>query len=138
MKYVKKFCLNGLMFGGLGPLIYAIVFIGLGFSGVVDTITREELVLGIFTSYLMAFIASGIGVLYEIEKLPLLFSTLLHMIILYVDYIVIYLINGWIKNDSLSIIIFTSIFFGGYIIIWCLVYFLLKYHLKKINSRLSN
>lgn len=136
--YVKKFFFNGLISGGFGPIIYAIVMLSLGLSGTIDMVSYEELTLGISSSYILAFIAGGISFIYEFERLPLVYATLIHGAILYLDYILIYILNGWVKNEWQSILIWTAIFIGIYIVVWLIVYFSIKAQANRINKKLGH
>lgn len=135
--YVKKFFFNGLISGGFGPIIYAIVMVSLGLSGIIETISYQELTLGILTSYLLAFIAGGVGIIYSIEKLPLIYATLIHAVVLYLDYILIYILNGWIASQWQAILIWTASYIGIYIVVWLIVYFSIKAQANKINRKLG-
>lgn len=66
--------------------------------------------MGIVTVTLLAFIAAGIGVVYQIERLPLLSATAIHAGALYLDYLLIYLLNNWIPRDWAFIGVFTLCF----------------------------
>ena len=85
----------------------------------------------------MAFLASGVSVVYQIEKMSLLTATLVHFITLYIDYVLFYLMNGWLKGRAIDLMIFTLIYFGGYIVIWLIVYFAVKQNIKKLNRELK-
>ncbi len=135
--YVKKFFFQGFISGGFGPIIYAIVMVSLGLSGIIETISYQELTLGILTSYLLAFIAGGVGIIYSIEKLPLIYATLIHAVVLYLDYILIYILNGWIASQWQAILIWTASYIGIYIIVWLIVYFSIKAQANKINRKLG-
>ena len=85
----------------------------------------------------MAFFAAGITVVYQIEKLPLPIAILIQATVLYVDYISVYLINGWLKNAVIPIAIFTGIFIVSFALIWFIVYAVTKRHTKRLNERLG-
>lgn len=136
MKYFKEFMHRGLLCMGFGPLALAIVFGILNLCGVVDIIAVSEMVLGIFTITIMAFIAAGVTVVYQIERLPLLYATLIHGVTLYLDYAVIYLVNGWIQDGAMPFIIFTLIFILGYALVWGIVYLFIKKDIEKMNRKI--
>lgn len=48
-KYVKQFCIRGLMWAWGGPVIMAIVWMALHWAGVVTSLTVDQAVLGIIT-----------------------------------------------------------------------------------------
>lgn len=131
MKHIKDFVMRGLMASVGGPVILALVYRSLP----AQTLRVQEVCLGILTSALMAFIAGGISVLYDLEKLPLLAATFLHAAVLFADYILIYLLNGWIKPAQ--ILLFTGIFFGGYFVVWLLVWQIIRMRVKRINRRMQ-
>lgn len=102
------------------------------------TLTVNEVALGILTSALMAFVAAGISVVYQIEKLPLMWASFIQAIVLYLDYLLIYLLNGWLKSDPKVILIFTICFVAGYIVIWTMIYFMsIRPSINKINRKIQ-
>ena len=136
-KHVTNFAKRGLVAAAGGPVILAIVYGILGAVGVVESLTAGEVCLGILTVTLIAFIAAGITVVYEIEQLPLFPAILLHGIVLYLDYILIYLLNGWLKSQLIPILIFTGIFIAGYAVIWCIIYCTTKNTTASLNRKLN-
>ena len=133
--YLKRFALKGLFLCGLGPVVLAIVYAILGRLGVVETISVGRFVSEIISVAILAFIAGGISMVYEIERLPLVLAMLIHAVVLYIDYIVIYLMNGWIKDGAKSLIVFTVCFVVGFAVIWIVIYFTTKRSAEKINNR---
>ena len=134
-KFILQFIHRGFLAGGCGPLILAIIYLFLFRFGVIETLPAEEVIVGIITSFFLAFIAGGIQVVYQIEKLSLLPAVLIHGLVLYLDYIIIYLMNGWLKKEG--VLIFTVCFFIGYVIIWLGIYFLTKKKTDLLNSKLA-
>lgn len=92
--------------------------------------------MGILTVTLMAFLAAGVSVVYDVERLPLLPATLIHAVAIYVDYLLVYLLNAWISRDGKGIGIFTGIFFGGYVLVWLSVYLSIRVRTERLNRRL--
>jgi len=136
-KHVIDFMHRGLAASVGGPVILAIVYLCIQGGGPVMTLTVNEVALAILTSALMAFIAAGVSVVYQIEKLPLMWASFIQAIVLYFDYLLIYLLNGWLKCDPRVIFIFTIIFIAGYAVIWTMIYFLsIRPAIKKMNSKL--
>lgn len=130
---VKKFFRRGLMAAAGGPVILAIVYACLERYGVIGSLSVGEVVRGILTVTLMAFIAGGIPVVYEAERLSLMSATLIHAVSLYADYILIYLFNGWLKHAYTPILIFTLIFFVGYGVIWLFIFRGVKSSVDRMN-----
>lgn len=136
-QFVKNFVMTGLVATGGGPIIVAIIYGILGSQGVVESLTPFEVSKGILTASLLAFVAGGISRIYEVERLPLFPASLIHGVVLYLDYILIYLVNGWIKNQLNAILVFTAIFIAGYALIWVIIYLTVKAAAKRTTQKLQ-
>ena len=136
-KYVIEFLKRGMSFCFGGPLVMAIVYFVLGVFGELQTLTVNEVVLGIFSSTLLAFIAAGVTVIYTIDKLSPFSAALIHGVVLYLDYILLYLFNGWLQSSLKPIMIFTVCFILGYLIIWAIVFVATRKCTKKLNESLN-
>ena len=136
-KHIFAFLKRGLAFSVGGPIILAIIYGILGATGAVQTLTPGEVCIGILTIRYMAFIAAGISTVYDIERLPLFPAILLHGVVLYLDYILIYLLNGWLKSELIPVLIFTAVFVAGYAVIWLIIYFSTRNAAGKLNRRLQ-
>ena len=119
---------------GGGPIVMAIVYFILGKTGVVDSLSTDTVLFGVLTVSLLTFIAAGITVVYQIERLPIFSAMLIHGVVLYLDYLIIYLVNGWLKNDILPFIIFTIWFVLGYLVIWLIIYLITRAYAKKLTD----
>lgn len=133
-KFIIDFIKRGFLAAGGGPLVLAIVYYFLGCYDLVELLTIKEVVMGIFSTLIMAFVAGGIGVIYKSEKLPLAFETLIHVVVLYLDYLLMYLLNDWIPRNGAAIGIFTAIFVVGFVLIWVVIYFVTKNKTEGINK----
>ena len=136
-KYVVEFLKRGMMFCFGGPLVMAIIYFVLGAFGELQTLTVNEVVSGIFSSTLLAFIAAGITVIYTIDKISTFTSALIHGAVLYLDYILLYLFNGWLQSSIKPIMIFTICFVLGYLVIWAIVFVVTRKCTKKLNESLN-
>jgi len=136
-KYAIEFLKRGMSFCFGGPLVLAIVYGILGLVGAVENFTVGEVVIGIFSSTLLAFIAAGITVIYTIDKLSPFSAALIHGVVLYLDYILLYLFNGWLQSSLKPIMIFTGCFILGYLIIWGIVFVATRKCTKKLNESLN-
>lgn len=136
-KHLTDFFHRGLLAAGFGPVVLAIIYGILGATGVVDTLSVSEVSTGFLTVTLMAFIAGGINVVYAIEQLPLMWAILLHAGVLYLDYLMIYLLNNWIPKDLTAIGIFTAIFAAGYALVWLIIYATIRSKTNKLNGKLQ-
>lgn len=134
-KHIKDFCLRGMMFAWGGPVILAIVWMCLQRAGVVADLTVNEVVLGILSTTVMAFIAAGISIVYQIENLPKAFAGLLQAAVLYIDYLGFYLLNGWIPLNQIWF--FTVIFAVGFAVIWFSIYIPIRIKVNKMNQMLG-
>ncbi len=133
--YVKNFFVRGTMWAWGGPVILAIVWACLQTAGVVHGLTVNEVVLGIITTTVMAFIAAGVSIVYQIENLPKSFAALIQMSVLYIDYLGFYLLNGWIPVNQIWM--FTLIFVVAFALIWFLIYSLTRRKVERMNEMIS-
>lgn len=136
-KYAKSFFIRGFIAMGFGPIVLAIVYGILGCTGQLVSLSPGEAVKGILTVSLLAFTAGGIQVVYEIERLPLFPAIGIHGLVLYADYILVYLVNGWLRSQLVPVLIFTGIFFAGYAVIWFCIYRYTKAGTVHINRKLK-
>ncbi len=134
-RFWKDFCLRGMQYAWGGPVIVAIVWLCLQSAGAVTELTVNEAALGILSSTVMAFIAAGISVIYQQEKLPMPIAGLIQAAVLYVDYIGIYLLNGWLPVSKAGM--FTLIFAAGFIAIWFAIYLSIRAKVKRMNHMLK-
>lgn len=137
-KHILRFLHRGLLAAGFGPVVLAIIYGIIGATGGLDSLSPTEVCRGILTIYLMAFIAGGINEVYQIERLPLPFAIGIHGLALYADYLLIYLINGWLQKQLTPILVFTGIFVGGFALIWLVIYWVTKHNTRKINENLPS
>lgn len=134
-KFIRNFCSRGAMFAWGGPVILAIVWMCLKRADIIINLTVDEVVLGIISTTILAFIAAGISVLYQIENLPKSFAGLIQAAVLYIDYLGFYLLNGWIPLQKIWI--FTVIFVVGFIIIWFSIYIPIRIKVNKMNKMIG-
>ena len=135
--HIKTFLLHGLIGMGFGPVVMAIIYLCLYKAGVVETLTVPEAVKGILSITVMAFIAAGIPVIYQVEQLPLISAILIHAAVLYLDYLMMYLFNDWIAKDFTAIGVFTAIFAGGFALVWLVIYLVNFKKISKLNRKLN-
>lgn len=136
-KFWKEFLFRGLICAGGGPLVLAIIYGILGATGAAESLSPSEVCMGILTITLLAFIAAGMTAIYQMEQLPLPMMILLHGGALYIAYILTYLMNGWLQNSLVPILVFSGIFIAGYAVIWFIVYCVEKSKAKKLNKLLK-
>ena len=135
MKYIlKEFCRRGIAACGLGPLALAVIYLILQYNGVVEILTVTEVCVGIFSLSALAFVAGGMNVVYQIERLPLMIAISIHGGVLYVSYLLTYLVNNWLDQGTGPILVFTGIFAVGYLLIWAVIYSIIKKNTDRINE----
>ena len=137
-KFFSDFCLKGLIAASFGPPVLAAVYWIIGATEAVEHFSPNEVALGILTIELLAFVVGGMGTIYQQEQLPLATAILIHGGVLYVAYILIYLINGWLQRKLAPILVFSAIFVSCYALIWAFIYLFNRKRTRRINRNLHN
>ncbi|MBE5892625.1 MAG: DUF3021 domain-containing protein [Lachnospiraceae bacterium] len=132
-KNVLEFLRRGFVACGFGPIVLAILYLILQHQANLETLTVNQVCLGIFSLSALAFIAGGMNVIYQIEKLPLMVALLIHGGVLYISYLGTYLLNGWLEWGATPILVFSGIFAFGYLVIWAIIYSITKRNTEKLN-----
>lgn len=135
--FFKTFVHRGLLFAGFGPLIAGIVYLVLDLSGVNYDLTGKGVFMGIFTTFIIAFIHAGSSAFNDIEKWGKAKAMLCQLTFIYVIYLAGYLINNWIPFNYKVILIFTICIVVGYLIIWFSIYFAVRRYSNKLNEKLN-
>ena len=136
-RHVLDFCRRGLIACGFGPVVLAILYLILQNQGVLQTLTINQVCLGIFSLSALAFIAGGMNAIYQLEQLPLMVAILIHGSVLYISYLGTYLLNGWLEWGVTPILVFSGIFVFGYLAIWAIIYSITKKRTERINEILK-
>jgi hypothetical protein len=136
-KIVLGFVRRGVTACGIGPMVLAVLYLVLQQQGVLQTLTVNQVCLGIFSISALAFIAGGMNVLYQIEQLPLMVAILIHGSVLYISYLATYLLNGWLERGAAPILVFSGIFVVGYLGIWAIIYGVIKRKTDSLNEKLQ-
>lgn len=136
-KFVLEFVRRGFIATGLGPIVLAIVYLILKQSAAIDTLTVNQVCIGIFSLSALAFIAGGMNAIYQVERMPLMTAILIHGGTLYIGYLGTYLLNDWLDFGVIPIIVFTAIFVVGYIVIWAIIYSIIRRNTAKLNEMLK-
>ena len=136
-KYFKDFLLRGLVSMGFGPIVLSVVYGILGLCGAVDKLAVNEVVLGYLSITVLAFLCSGMTVVYQIEEIGLSKAITLHGIALYIAYAVVYLSNNWLKDGLIPFLVFTTIFVVGYALVWIVIYLITKRGTDNINKKIK-
>ena len=136
-KTIFEFMRRGIVACGLGPLILAIIYLIMQRTENIQTLTVQQVCLGIISLSTLAFIVGGMNVIYQIEQLPLMIAILIHGSVLYVSYLITYLLNNWLERGLLPILVFTAIFIIGYLVIWAIIYSIIRTKTNEINKMLE-
>lgn len=134
-KFWKEFFKRGLLFAWGGPAVMCVVWSCIDRFQGVDMIETKSAVLAIISTTLIAFVAAGITAIHQMEQIPVVISATTHMIVLYVAYLAMYLINGWMPTKIIGV--FTIIFFATFLVIWAIVYVCVRKSVKKMNEKIA-
>ena len=118
-----------------GPVILCIVWACLWRADVIQEVGAGEAILSVVSSLVLAFIAAGISVIYQMEQLPKAMAALIQMAVLYVDYLGIYLLNGWLPLRAIPV--FTLIFLAGFAAIWAIIYLSVRRAVSDLNAKIK-
>ena len=135
---ISKIFFRGLVAMGFGPLIYGIIMLILHLCNVETSSNGLEIFKGIISTSLLAFLMASINLIYENDRLNLGIKILIHGLVIYIGYLVIYLLNDWIKKDLTTILVFSIIFIIGYILVWTIIYFVDRNKIDKLNKLINN
>ena len=136
-KFVLEFLRRGFVACGMGPIILAILYLILQQTAAIDTLTVNQVCIGMFSITALAFIAGGMNAIYQIERLPLMVAILIHGSVLYISYLGTYLLNDWLVWGVMPIVVFSAIFVVGYVVIWAIIYSITKRSTEKLNEMLK-
>ena len=136
-KHILEFLRRGVVACGFGPLVLAVFYLIMQGQGIIESLTVNQVSLGIFSLSVLAFIAGGMNFVYQIERLPLMVAILIHGGVLYISYLVTYLLNDWLESGVVPILVFSGIFLLGYLAIWAVIYSVIKKRTDKLNEILK-
>ena len=135
-KFVLEVLRRGMVACGFGPLILAVLYLILKRSIGLETLTVDEVCVGIVSLSVLAFVAGGMNAVYQIERLPLMVAILIHGGVLYISYLGTYLVNGWLECGLTPMLVFTGVFALGYLMIWAVIYAITKRNTDRVNTLL--
>lgn len=125
------------MFGGFGPIVLGIVCFIISLTIEDFYIGGKDVLIGIISTYVIAFVQAGATVFPQIEEWSVGRSMLVHMLSVYVVYAAAYIINSWIPFEPTVLLIFTAIFAALFLVIWLSVLLSVKAASKKFNARIK-
>ena len=135
-KILLEFLRRGLAACGLGPIVLAIFYLILQHQGTVQNLTVNQVCTGIFSLSALAFTAGGMNVVYQIERLPLMAAITIHGSVLYFSYLATYLVNNWLEWGTAPILVFSGVFILGYLLIWAIIYSVIRRNTRRVNEAL--
>ena len=136
-KHIREFMRRGFVACGFGPLVLALLYLILQEKAGVETLTVNQVCLGILTLSVLAFVAGGLNFVYQVERLPLMAAISIHGAVLYASYLVTYLVNGWLEQGVIPILVFSAIFILGFLAIWAVIYAVMRSRTHRINELLK-
>ena len=136
-KIIAEFFRRGFVACGLGPIVLAIFYLIMQQQGMIQTLTVNQVCIGIFSLAALAFVAGGMNAIYQIEHLPLMIAVSIHGIVLYLSYLLTYLLNSWLEWGTAPILVFSGIFIFGYLVIWAIIYSIIRRNTAKVNEILK-
>ena len=136
-KFILDFMLRGLVACGFGPAVLAIIYFAIYKNGAVETLPIPEICVGILSISALAFICGGMTAIYQVEKLHIIAAIMLHGGVLYLAYLVTYLLNNWLAEGTIPLLVFSGIFVVGFAVIWAIIYTIDRKRTAKINAILK-
>lgn len=136
-QHIAGFFRRGLTACGLGPLVLVVLYLILQEQMGMKMLSVNQVCVGILSLSVLAFVAGGMNEVYQIEQLPLMVAILIHGTVLYVCYLATYLLNGWLEWGRAPILVFSGIFAVGYLMIWAVIYTVMKSRTEKLNQMLN-
>ncbi len=132
-----EFVRRGLTACGFGPVVLAILYLILQRCSGIETLTVRQVCIGIFSLSALAFIAGGMNVIYQVERLPLMVAILIHGGVLYTSYLLTYLVNDWLEWGITPILVFSGIFILSYLAVWIIIYSTTRRNTARLNALLQ-
>ena len=136
-RQILDFFRRGLIACGFGPIVLVVLYLILKHQAKLETLTVNQVCIGILSLSTLAFIVGGMNVIYQIEKLPLMVAILIHGSVLYISYLATYLLNDWLELGTIPILVFSGVFVVGYLAIWAIIYSIIKRNTEKLNEILK-
>ena len=136
-RQILEFFRRGLIACGFGPIVLVVLYLILKHQAKLETLTVNQVCIGILSLSTLAFIVGGMNVIYQIEKLPLMVAILIHGSVLYISYLATYLLNDWLEWGTIPILVFSGFFVVGYLAIWAIIYSIIKRNTVRLNEILK-
>jgi len=133
--YIWEFCKRGMMFAWGGPAITAIVWFIIWKSTDDMMLTVPQVVLGVLSTTVLAFVAAGVSIVHQMESLPKSIAALIQGSVLLAVYLAVYLMNGWIPVNMIWI--FIVCFITVFVAIWGIIYLSIRAKVNKLNKAMK-
>ena len=82
-------------------------------------------------------VCAGASVIWEIEKWSLLKQTLINFAVIALPFFGLGYVINWMPHNIYGALGYVGGFIGGYVIMWCSIYFSIRAKIKKMNRQLS-
>ena len=133
-RHILEFVRRGMAAMGFGPLVLAILY---WIFHRQEPLPGDRVCVGILSLSALAFVAGGMNAIHQIERLPLMVGILIHGAVLYIAYLLTYLVNGWLEWGTAPVLVFSGIFVVGYLVIWAVIYAVIKRNTARVNAMLK-
>ena len=133
-KFWKDFFMRGSSAAWCGPVSVCIVWVCLDAAGVLGSMDIATVTRGVISGTVIAFIAAGITTIHQLEQLPRGIAILIHAAVLYLDYLIIYLLNNWLSVSRIWI--FTLCFAAGFALIWVIIFAVNRKAVNRMNAKI--
>lgn len=133
-KFWKDFFMRGSSAAWCGPVSVCLVWVCLDAAGVLGPMDIATVTKGVISGTVIAFIAAGITAIHQLEQLPRGIAILIHAAVLYLDYLIIYLLNNWLSVSRIWI--FTLCFAAGFALIWVIIFAVNRKAVNRMNAKI--
>lgn len=139
MKLLKEILCRGFKGMAIGVfLIYTIGFIFVLVSGQKQIITSSFFIKQYIAGAVIGFSFGVLNLLYQVDKLGIIESTIIHFIGICIVFFPMAYYAGWIGDDAMSIIEALVILMISYFFIWFFCYIGWKKQINSINRNLKS
>lgn len=126
------------MFSGFGPIVFGIIVVCISSSQSGNAFGAKEILSGIISTYLIAFVQAGATVFNQIEHWSIPKSMFFHFGSLYIVYSLCYILNSWIPFKPEVLAAFSVIFVAVYFAVWTTVYLCVRKTGRQFNEKLKS
>ena len=134
LQSIASGAISGLFFGAAGTAANR----GQADPGVIVQTGKEKQALAGTSLHLADGQVQGLPVaekpVGDVESLPLPTAILSHAGVLYLDYLMVYLLNSWLPRSAIGV--FTAVFFVGFALVWLVIYLCIRAKTRALNEKM--